>query len=339
MKQKKSIRGFSLTELSASIAIIAVIAGSAISVAITSDDAAKKTQTISKLDAIEDALGAYLAIHKRLPCPAAPTWTAVGESFAVEANDGNDPLDCDGTGVLSTGTASPEIYHGTLPVSTLQLPSEYYIDGWGRPFSYVVYSAFTNSTATNTTPCDGTGGVASAANNCFLHNDGASIVVLDAAGQSRNSIDGDNAGLDDNSMGGALFFSHGPNGHGAFFANGVAGRYAANDGRLRSSGASSEYEWRNVHLTTDGTASSIDAGFVQRGFIKSEEVSGIVFDDIVRFMTRPQLVRKTGNALYQDECVVAQTIITSPGANDCTSAANEPMCETFANEINTLCLQ
>lgn len=338
MMGKTGHRGFSLTELSAAIAIIAVIAGSAISMAITSDDAAKLQQTEAKLDAIEDALGAYLAINKRLPCPAEPVWSATPANFAVE-NASGDPLDCEGTGgfdIAGAGTAGgvADIRYGTLPAFTLQLPGEYYIDGWGRPFTYVVDTRFTNSTTTNTTPCDGSGAASDAENACFLYATSGAITINDVTATSRTA----NAVV--------FVFSHGPNGHGAYLANGTqfnsgagVNRYYANDGRTRSSGGSSEDEWENVHLTTTGTASALNATFVQRDFLKSETTSGEVFDDLARYLTRSQLVKKTGAALYQSECVIAQTVLDSPGSNDCTSASNAPVCETFATEIDNICLQ
>ncbi len=315
--------GFSLTELSAAIAIIAVIAGSAISVAITSDEAAKISQTRTKLDAIEDALGAYLAINKRLPCPSAPEWAAVPANFAVESASG-DPVVCGGTGGFDIAGANGTIRYGTLPVLSLQLPTEYYKDGWGRPFTYVLDSRFANSVARNTTPCDGSGSASSDENKCFLYATAGDITVNDASGSARTTS-------------AVLFvFSHGPNGHGAYFANGIAGRFNAVGGTARALSAA---ELENSHLTSAGTNDTFDAEFVQKAFIKEEALAGEVFDDIGRFMTKSQLVKKAGATLYQEECVVAKTILDSPSANDCTAEPNAPVCETFAQKIDMLCLQ
>lgn len=325
IQKEKTLRGFSLTELSAAIAIIAVIAGSAISMAITSDDAAKIQQTQSKLDSIEDTLGAYLAINKRLPCPSEPEWEGTPANFAVESAAG-DPIVCGGTGGFTISGTNGDIRYGTLPVLTLQLPLEYYVDGWGRPFTYVVDTRFTNSPTTNTS-CDGSGAAGDVANACFLYADSGDITVNDITATSRS---------EDVVV---FVFSHGPNGHGAYFANGISGRFAASDGRGRSSGGTSEDEWQNTHLQNDGTATAMDEVFIQRPFIKGEAVTSEVFDDVTRYLTRSQLVKRTGATLYQAECVTAQAVLDASGANDCTDAANAPICEKFALEIDTICLQ
>lgn len=321
--------GFSLTELSVAIAIISVIAGSAISVAITSDEAAKIKQTSTKMDAIEDAIVGYFAIQKRLPCPAEPYWNASGHSFSfgVEAISGDagapNPATCGGLGAHSISTTNGSIEYGTLPITTLGLPDEYYKDGWGRPFVYVVDTRFANNTTTNATPCDGTGAEGSDANSCFLYATGGDITVNDAAGDARTT----SAVL--------LLMSLGPNGHGAYFANGQSGRFDGVDG----SRVLSADELENSHFTAAGADDTFDATFVQKAFIKDENTSGQVFDDIVRFMTRDQVVKKTGAVLYQKECVTAATILANPGSNDCTPAANEPICESFAQQIDSMCLQ
>lgn len=325
MQKEKTSRGFSLTELSAAIAIIAVIAGSAISMAITSDDAAKIQQTQSKLDSVEEALGAYLAINKRLPCPSEPVWAGTPANFAVESAAG-DPIACGGTGGFTISGTNGDIRYGTLPVLTLQLPLEYYVDGWGRPFSYIVDTRFANSTATNTS-CDGSGAASDAENACFLYAESGDITVNDITATSRS---------EDVVV---FVFSHGPNGHGAYFANGIAGRYAANDGRGRSDGGTSDGEWQNTHLQNDGTATAMDEVFIQRPFIKGEATTSEVFDDVTRYLTRSQLVKKTGASLYQAECVTAQAVLDASGANDCTDAPNALICEKFALEIDTICLQ
>jgi prepilin-type N-terminal cleavage/methylation domain-containing protein len=324
--QKMRSRGFSLTELSAAIAIIAVIAGSAISVAITSDDAAKIEQTKSKLDAIESALAGYLSINSRLPCPSEPFWGGVDDDFAIENIDGvagaPNPAECVGAGGYDINSTNGELRYGTLPIKALQLPSEYYNDGWGRPFTYVVDTRFINNTATNTL-CTGLGAVNSSGKACFIHAPSGDVSVNDSSGLSRTTE--------------AVVFilSHGPNGHGAYFANGITGRFNAVSGTTRALGSD---ELNNSHLSDLGADTAFDTVFVQKDFIRDEALSGDVFDDISRYMTKTQLIREAGANLYQTECLSAKEVLDSPGSNDCVDAANSAMCELFAQKIYQLCL-
>src|SRR6185312_792559 len=67
---KRNTGAFSLAEISIVITIIALLMGSAYSVATSRTDDAKRKQTLAKMEVIEKAIASFVAINDRLPCPA-----------------------------------------------------------------------------------------------------------------------------------------------------------------------------------------------------------------------------------------------------------------------------
>lgn len=311
-------KGFSLTELSVSIAIIAMIAGSALSVAITSDYATKKRETDAKLDRIEEALAGFFSINKRLPCPADGELPTTDADFGLEGVRGEA---CPNTN-FNDGA---NVFAGVVPIRTLQMPDDFMFDGWDRRIMYVVDYRFANNdtTVTPATDCDG-----DPADICFMDAASGSIIVDDASGNPRTS----NAVY--------LLLSNGENGHGAYSKIGSATRIQAH----YSTGAPNNYlfsdvadEIENSHFSVSGANTSYDNVFVQKAFIKDE--GGEYFDDMVRFREKDQIIIEAGETMYQSICRDAKTIIDNPGASSCTGAASESNCEDFASQINERCLQ
>lgn len=312
-------RGFSLTELSIAIAIIATIAGSALSVALTSDFYANTKQTNIKLDKIEEALASFLVINHRLPCPASGTDRTTDPNFGIEGTPNVD-------GCANANFHSGNVYTGVVPTRTLQLPSEFMLDGWGHRITYAVDFNFANNISTNT-DCDGTTSTV-----CFIDTpeENASITVKDASGTVRTSR--------------AIYalISHGENGHGAFAKNGGNARINAytignpwRDGKFSG-------ELNNSHYSNEGANTSYDAIFIAKQFQRDEANLTEYFDDLVRFKTKSQLVKAAGigvrnNILYDSICRDVTAILSSP-VNACTGASNESDCTNFAREINKRCL-
>lgn len=138
--QKNKIRGFSLLELAVSLTIIAMIAGAAISAAVTKSDNTQINQTNAKLDTIEKALAGYLAINGRLPCPARADVAITHANFGIEEKNGNN----------CRTTVLPERWNmrmGMVPVRTLQLPDDFALDGWKRRIAYITDKRLTNTPA------------------------------------------------------------------------------------------------------------------------------------------------------------------------------------------------
>lgn len=307
-------RGFSLTELSISIAIIALLIGAALSVVISSDYNAKKTQTEGKLDRIESALAAYLKLNERLPCPADGALTADDLGYGEELT----PSAASCAPAVTTLTAG-NIYAGTLPTKTLQLPDDFMLDGWSRRFTYVVDYRFANNDTTNV-DCDG--GVTSTI--CFIDTPAGEINVIDGNASDRTTE--------------AVYvvISHGANGHGAFTKNGSAILVNAYSVELGSK-YSFEDERDNSHLNEDGSNfTPYDAVFVQKELL--EEEGGEYFDDLVRFRTKSQIVNLADALFFDSSCRQSADIINNPGSNICIGADDETSCTQFASEIYDRCI-
>lgn len=196
---KSGESGVSLVELSMVLAIISIIISSVMVAGYSQTEAAKKIQTEMKLDTIEKSLVAFMAINRRLPCPA----DAAKASTDALAGDEN----CTGTasvvlgafpaGYVSTVAGAPRntVIGGSVPFNALQLPKEFMLDGWGNKFTYAVSKAFTASSVNNT--------------NMGL------ITLQDATLANRT----DQAVL--------VLISHGVNGYGAWPSSGVAQKAAS----------------------------------------------------------------------------------------------------------------
>lgn len=321
LKINANCRGFSLTELSISLAIIAVIAGSTLSLAVTSDRSVKLHETKGKMEHIQEALLAYLSNNKRLPCPADGTLAQSNANFGIEATTGINPMSCNAN--FNDGS---NIYYGVVPVTTLQLPDDFMFDGWGNRISYAVDIRYANNLTTNAN-CSG--------QICFRDVPaGTSIIVRDASATARTSR--------------AIYvlYSHGANGHGAFLKNGGATRinaYATSTGTPFTDSASYADELENAHLNAAGSNTTFNNIFVDRDYINFSNTTVAAnkryFDDVVMWKTKKQIVNELGYQLYSSLCNDAATVINNPSSNNCTGAASEANCNIFANQINQLCLQ
>jgi type II secretory pathway pseudopilin PulG len=123
------------------ILIIAILIGGGITVSTTAINNAKIKTTKDRMAEIYQALGNYLLVNKKLPCPAAMTQkkSSGGASYgAVVGTDGS----CAGGGVYSSANATGLVY-GALPIKALGLASDMAEDGFGNKFAYVVTTSFT----------------------------------------------------------------------------------------------------------------------------------------------------------------------------------------------------
>lgn len=123
--------GFTLIELSIVLVIIAIIAGSVLSIGTYQTETAKIEQTQEKLKAVQEALAAYVMINGALPCPADGELAETNASYAL--------ADC----TAGTQIAAENMYVGVVPARTLELPDEFVLDGWGKRITYAVHEDFT----------------------------------------------------------------------------------------------------------------------------------------------------------------------------------------------------
>ncbi|MFM6973072.1 MAG: type II secretion system protein [Alphaproteobacteria bacterium] len=147
MKLRKSKFGYTLIELSITILIISLLMAGLFSVATGSVTNSKKRITNSKMEQIYKALGTYLMVNKRLPCPASLT-----KSFNQDADYGNEVRSgngCGGSVGVYRSTSNTNLFFGAVPASTLNLDSSFVNDDFGNKFSYIIDERFAKNFITN----------------------------------------------------------------------------------------------------------------------------------------------------------------------------------------------
>ncbi|MCA9200376.1 MAG: FG-GAP repeat protein, partial [Planctomycetales bacterium] len=258
--------GFSLIQLS-----VIVLAGGLVAAAMLPEPdgesrASLYMKTIKRMQKIDEAtLKHMMALEGRRPCPASGEYYPTHAQFGRE--DGS-PGDCADSGVTD-GIITPfddaNIVGGTVPVIDLHLPYEYYFDGWGRPFTYVV-----DKRATDALECVQTQGGGEVE---FFATDGGA-----AKGKSFYTI-----------------ISHGPDGYGAFQPGGSTRANRLNTGstdadQLNNTGASGfSFNW----LETTGPNPS----YFFNEWIKKE--TNATYDDVVHYSEKYRHACCIGNKCSQ----------------------------------------
>lgn len=118
-------RGLSLIEMAVALVIVGFLLGGVVGTVGALQSRQRFTSTQAQLEEIRDALIAFAAVNRRLPCPADPTVadTTAGAGLERAANAGG-----------CVGGSS-----GVVPWATLGLPET---DAWGRRFGYRVSANF-----------------------------------------------------------------------------------------------------------------------------------------------------------------------------------------------------
>lgn len=157
LKSRRHCAGMTLVEVSVVLIILAFALGAAMLVANATLEAAKVKATKTKQEAIKVALSNFIATQYRLPCPAVPTAAEGSAGYGLEAtNPPNAAPTCPGVPNFTVGPASNRIARGVVPWTTLGLPDEGALDGYGHRFTYQVLRSqtdrrFTAATITNLT--------------------------------------------------------------------------------------------------------------------------------------------------------------------------------------------
>jgi len=139
IKQATHKSAYTLIELSIVISIIAVLMTGAIAISVSFINISKKNSTVSKIDNLYNAIGKFVMINKRLPCPAGLNLPSNHPQFGIEriSNSG---------GCLAISneifTNNANTYLGMIPVRSLGLSLEMAQDEFGGKFSYVVDQRF-----------------------------------------------------------------------------------------------------------------------------------------------------------------------------------------------------
>ena len=258
--------GFTLIEMSIVLAIIAMITVSAISMGNSMIGSAQLASTRGKLDAIETALSAYRLAYNRLPCPNDPTLVEGSAGYGLETGAAGSCTDAGGaTYTVPSGThtapVGTTVVEGTVPVKTLGLPDEFQFDGWGRKFSYAVWTPLTAKATSTSSPAG------------FI-NYGIS--------PSCGAITVENAGHGYRSTAAAYaLVSYGPDGHGGYLKGGS--RYNA--------GVTNVDEVANAHYNNSGVDTGYTATYVEKEYstYAGDNDTSHPFGHLVRFKERWQM--------------------------------------------------
>lgn len=260
---KKS--AFSLIELSIVVIILGLMIGGIMAAMTQEARRTKQAALKMKMEAIDQALSAFVKKNGRLPCPADGTYLVTVANFGVAAaTPCTTGATYNGSGNRTADSTPPTANFfisntagGVVPVRSLGLPDEYAFDPWGGRFTYAVDSRFTATSAFTTySQVDTTG----------------AIRVNDNAGNARltNAI--------------AIVLSHGENGHGAFQLSGTR----------KTAGSTNANEQTNCHCDATAAAATFSSTFVMGGNTTTSSTDlRASFDDTLLYYTRANLLLST----------------------------------------------
>ena len=138
---KKTNSAYTLLELSIVIAIMAVMMTGAIGISVSTFNNTKKIATEMRIRQLYNAVGKFLLINKRMPCPARLDLTINDNSYGEEVGNGSG---CSGFSGVYQGNNVNNFY-GMIPMKSLGLPLEFGRDEYGSKISYIVDDRFTRS--------------------------------------------------------------------------------------------------------------------------------------------------------------------------------------------------
>lgn len=218
--------GFTLTELAMVLAIIALLFMFLMPTSTALLNTGKRELTRQRLKTIETALSNYVAVNRRLPCPA----------------DGTVPAGTAGTeGARAvTGDCTNNQVSGVVPYIALGLTEADINDGWDRRITYRAAFGLTRDNALDMSSCDPAGtkliptptdtsGTAPPGGRCWATCVGTDMTTCTSpqsylAGKGFDIRNGDGSSV---IMAGATFtgaayvlISHGENGYGSYDRNG-----------------------------------------------------------------------------------------------------------------------
>jgi prepilin-type N-terminal cleavage/methylation domain-containing protein len=301
---------FSLIELSIVILIISIIAGGALTISKSSINSSKKIITKERMDEVYKALASFVAINRRLPCPAL---LSVAKTTSTYGDEDTTAGTCDN---LTVATSTNLVY-GMVPIKALGLEPDMAEDGWGTKFSYVVDKRFTKASV-DTSSTDGF-----EITQAIVPEEGSAIspTLIDVQGPSGTSL------LDDIN---ALFvlISHGANKYGGWNAtnttqNGDSLATTDEQSNTGSASGGSDFDKTFISYSTDPD-----------------------FDDIILYSNKPKLLRDAGLEYIMCNAAEAETTYSwttngNYGCAVCSNTANYArQCGKYGiwgAQINTTC--
>jgi prepilin-type N-terminal cleavage/methylation domain-containing protein len=143
-KKTASNTAFTMIELSVVILIIAILMfGSFSSTGIVNN--AKEKVTKDRIDVVYKALGNFLIVNKRLPCPASILNPRRGANYGKEIRNPAGQ-GCAGTGIYASSTSASSssfLVSGMLPTYDLNLGEDFAEDAFGNKMGYFIDQRFT----------------------------------------------------------------------------------------------------------------------------------------------------------------------------------------------------
>ena len=200
--------GFTLIEAAVILLIVGALSVMAMRLLGVANEGLRARLTRQNLDAVRQALQAYMVRAGRLPCPAIETLGPSATAYGLEAPT---PGTCTGTTEIESPTVA---FRGVVPWKTLGLTTESAFDAWGRQLTYVVTNTATNLTAATLSGLRG---------SLYLHSGTPVAAGLPGTGNQINACSttaGDNRC---NAAAAVMLVSFGQNGAGAYNITGVQG--------------------------------------------------------------------------------------------------------------------
>lgn len=299
----KKHTGFTLVELAVVIFIIGLLSVMGIGAFKAQMMNAAIRTTEGNQGAIKDAIMAYLAKNKRLPCPATPaTNGAEGRDTSVQ------PPNC-------------VTYYGLVPYATLDLSKSTAMDGWEDFFAYGVSPRWTATYSTS-----GTDPYKTTASAAAFSVGIVGVIAVNDINQSTGSS------VPATTTAAAVVISQGANGLGAYTA-----KLTQND----ATGAG-QSETANVPAPSFSTAAipaPATLTFFKRDYTTNTAAQGGAFDDVVLIVNPGDLLTplmrdgalQSAQSQYSDEVVAIQDFVASYiAANPC----NVPSVSTIQSKFN-----
>lgn len=135
-KNKNFKRAFSLIELSVVLVIISILITGVLSASVVAVNNARYKNTHEKIEELYQALGNYLKVNGKLPCPAALNIAKGSANYATEAGT---------NGACTNDLVANEVSHGMVPAVTLGLSPDFAEDAFGSKIYYVVDEDLTSA--------------------------------------------------------------------------------------------------------------------------------------------------------------------------------------------------
>jgi prepilin-type N-terminal cleavage/methylation domain-containing protein len=135
-------RAFSLLELSIVLIIISLIVSAGLTVSTNSIINTKIKNSNDRIKEVYKAIGNFIIINNRLPCPASLLKNKINDSsYGIEVGANNL---CIGDGVFKSSN-NGNIVAGAVPIKALGLAVDMSEDGFENKFIYVIDKNFTNN--------------------------------------------------------------------------------------------------------------------------------------------------------------------------------------------------